>query len=229
MLGAIQKIFRGLGYDVVRTPNAYDFLKSRDVDLVLDVGANRGQYARSLREMGYSGRIHSFEPIKAVYDELSSGASPDAKWDVSNFAVGSAPGSADINVSRNTVYSSIHSSTPMIADFSYKSAVVRVETVQVITLDQFVKTDAKAIFLKIDTQGYEREVLMGARDLVSRCVGLQLELPVEHLYNNVWSFNDALAFVSDLGFVPAQFRMVNPLHDDKAAGIEFDCIFRRKR
>lgn len=72
-------------------------------------------------------------------------------------------------------------------------------------------------------------MLAGATQLLPRCVGLQLELPVEHLYENVWSFAEAVTQLDRLGFLPAQFRMVNPIHDDPASGIEFDCIFRRKR
>ncbi|MBY0509067.1 MAG: FkbM family methyltransferase, partial [Rhodospirillaceae bacterium] len=113
--------------------------------------------------------------------------------------------------------------------FSAHAGVVRVESVAVVALDGYDVGAAQAVFLKIDTQGYEREVLAGAGTLLKRCVGLQLELPIEHLYKDVWSFNEALAFVDNLGFVPAQIRMVNALHDDKASALEFDVIFRRKR
>jgi FkbM family methyltransferase len=212
-----------------RTPGAVDFLHSRDVDLVLDVGANSGQYGQSLRDHGYRGRIHSFEPIKAVYEDLTLAAAQDALWSTSQCAMGAADGSAEINVSDFTVFSSIRKSTALSAAFDSTSSVVRKETVKVVTLDSVDLGAARAVFLKIDTQGYEREVLAGAAQTLARCVGLQLELPVEHLYEDVWSFNEALRYVDALGFAPAQFRMVNPLHDDPAAGIEFDCIFRRKR
>ncbi|HMA11498.1 MAG TPA: hypothetical protein VKO83_06395, partial [Steroidobacteraceae bacterium] len=50
---------RMFGHEISRTPGQADFLRSRLVDLVLDVGANRGQYASGLRRQGYRGRIHS--------------------------------------------------------------------------------------------------------------------------------------------------------------------------
>ncbi len=227
--GVVQKFFHGFGYELSRTPNEQAFLSSRQVDLVLDVGANRGQYARGLRSQGYAGRIHSFEPIKAVYEKLAASAAGDPLWDVSNCAVGAAPGRADINVSDYTVYSSIRPTTDLGTSFSKHAGVVRVESVEVTTLDGYDVGAAQAVFLKIDTQGFEREVLAGAGALLKRCVGLQLELPIEHLYKDVWSFNEGLAFVDNLGFVPAQIRMVNALHDDKASALEFDVIFRRKR
>ncbi|MBY0511047.1 MAG: FkbM family methyltransferase [Rhodospirillaceae bacterium] len=111
--GVVQNFFHGFGYELSRTPHAQDFLSSRQVDLVLDVGANLGQYARGLRAQGYKGRIHSFEPIKAVHEKLAASAAGDAMWDVSNCAVGAAPGRADINVSDYTVYSSIRPTTAL--------------------------------------------------------------------------------------------------------------------
>lgn len=148
---------------------------------------------------------------------------------VTQCAVGAAPGTARINVLRNTVYSSIQPQTGMAAEFSGKSAVVATETVRVITLDELVDDPTSAIIQKIDTQGFEQQVLAGAAQLLPRCAGLQLELPVEYLYRNVWSFAEAVTHLDGLGFLPAQFHMVNPIHDDSASGIEFDCIFRRKR
>ncbi len=220
---------RAFGYELQKTPGQADFLNSRNVDLILDVGANRGQYARAMRRQGYKGRMISFEPVSAVFEQLSLHASRDRLWDAMHCAVGASAGVAEINVSRNTVYSSIRPQTSMSRDFSRRSAVVATEKVEVITLERFAADQARAIFLKIDTHGYEQEVLAGAGGMLDKCVGVQLELPVEHLYEGVWSFAEALHVMDDLGFVPAQFRMVNPLHDDPASGIEFDCIFRRKR
>ena len=224
---------RIMGFELTRTPSQSAFLRSRSVDLVLDVGANRGQYAKGLRKEGYRGRIQSFEPVSTVFAKLQTASARDANWHARHCAVGENAGIAEINVSKNTVYSSIRQQTTMSAEFSYKSAVVATESVAVISLDAIMSEPQNIgyqnIFLKIDTQGYEKDVLLGAVNVLKRCVGIQLELPVEHLYQDVWSFNDALLHMEALGFVPAQFRMVNPLHDDPASGIEFDCIFRQKR
>jgi FkbM family methyltransferase len=221
---------RLFGFQVsTATPDVVDFLAARQVDLVLDVGANRGQFARQLRRRGYRGRIHSFEPIRSVHAELARLAARDERWTVSHCAVGAARGTAQINVSRNTVYSSLRSQTPMSAEFSARSAVVSREEVRIITLDEIDTSDASAVFLKIDTQGYEKDVLAGANSCLAKCVGVQLEVPVEHLYNDVWTFAEAIRCMDELGFTPAQFHTVNLLHDDAVSAIEFDGVFRRKR
>lgn len=220
---------RFLGYECSKIASQGEFLLSRSVNLVLDVGANRGQYAQEIRKQGYKGRIHSFEPVSEMFRKLADLASKDAAWEVSHTAIGSAPGVVDINVTQNSVYSSIRRQSTMIADFSKKSAIVRTERVAVKPLDHLALSATDIVFLKIDTQGFEQEVLKGASNVLTQCVGVQLELPVEHLYDGVWSFSEAIHYMDELGFVPAQFRMVNPIHDDPVSGIEFDCIFRRKR
>ena len=197
---------RILGYECNKVASEADFLFSRGVNLVLDVGANEGQYGRGIRDQGYRGRIHSFEPISGVFEKLNRRVASDRQWNVSNFALGAEVGTAEINVTQNTVYSSIKPQSQMISDFSKKSVILGIETVKVEKLDNLEFDQNDVIFLKIDTQGFEREVLTGAKNMLSKCVGVQLELPSEHLYNNVWSFAEAVTFMDNLGFTPAQFR-----------------------
>lgn len=206
-----------------------EFFRSREIDLVIDVGANKGQYAKEIRKSGFKGQIISFEPVQETYNHLVKVSNRDKFWDVRKTGVGARSGTATINVSKNSVYSSFREQTSLAPEFSKKSAVVLTETVPVIALDDLDFGSAKSIFLKIDTQGYEQEVLSGAHKLLSRCEGVQLELPVEHLYADVWSFTEAVAYMDEAGFLPAHFQTVNPIHDDPSSAIEFDCIFRRKR
>lgn len=205
------------------------FLHSREIDLVLDVGANVGQYAKVLRGQGYAGRIRSFEPVGSAYAGLARAAATDTAWETHRTAVGAAIGTAVINVSQNTVFSSIKTTTDRAALFDGSSAVASTETVAVTTIDAAMAGDgARRVFLKIDTQGFERDVMAGAAASLARCAGLQLELPIEHLYHDVWSMREALDFVGDAGFVPAQVRFVAPLDGDPASAMELDWVFRRR-
>jgi len=86
------------GFDLVREPNALTFLAVHDVDLVIDVGANIGQYASGLRKRGYLGRIWSFEPIDTAFKQLQSAAKGDDRWMVTQTAVGAVRGEAILNV-----------------------------------------------------------------------------------------------------------------------------------
>lgn len=216
------------GMELLSGPSLFGFLQSRQVDLVLDVGANVGQYALGLRERGYHGLIRSFEPVSDVFARLAAAAAGDRNWRVARCALGAQAGVAQINVFRNSVFNSLKPQSGLGAAFGSGFDLARVEEVEVRTLDAVMADDpAQAIFLKIDTQGFEQEVLAGGRQLLKRCVGLQLELPVEHLYEGVWSLTEALEKMREAGFAPAQIRPVTSLQDDSVSAVEFDCVFRR--
>jgi FkbM family methyltransferase len=225
----LRRLLKRAGFTISRAPDLSDFLRSRNVDLILDVGANWGQFAIDLRRIGYSGRIISFEPIKSVFTELSSVMSKDPRWTGHNYAVGSQPGKGQINVSENTVFSSMLPLAKYAEQFDPKTTVTRTEEIDIVTLDDFIaEIEGSRPFLKIDTQGFERNVLMGASKSIHLFCGLQLELPIEQLYEGGWNLIDALSFLDGIGFVPAQMRPVSLMTDDPQSWIEIDCIFRRK-
>src|ERR1700684_2872446 len=105
-LHLIRRTLRRHGVDVrPATPNLRDFIEDRKIDLVLDVGANVGQFGTSLRNRGYRGKIISFEPLESEYKKLAVVAASDGNWEAHQFALGAASGDATINVSDNSVFS----------------------------------------------------------------------------------------------------------------------------
>ncbi|MBV9892011.1 MAG: FkbM family methyltransferase, partial [Rhizobacter sp.] len=94
------------GIEIQRQTTLGRFLVSHPIDLVVDAGANLGQFAQSIRRKGYSGRIWSFEPVSYVHAALARAAAGDARWSVSKLALGSVPGEATLNVSSNHTLSS---------------------------------------------------------------------------------------------------------------------------
>ena len=219
----------GALYQLKRTtPTLHDFLKSRNVDVVFDVGGNDGHFGLSLRQEGYQGLIVSFEPLRAAYDLLKARADQDGAWETHPVALGERPGKAVINVSKANVFSSLLDQRAAAVTFDANAASTRTEEVTVATLDQFAPTFAgRACFLKIDTQGYERQVLLGAKATLPMLQGVQLELPIIHLYAGVWGLPEALRFMLDRDFVVAQIHPVNMHGADPVSWVEADCIFRR--
>lgn len=217
------------GWELKRIPDAF-FIEVHEIDLVVDVGANRGQFARALRREGYRGRIVSFEPLEAPFAALSALASRDPLWTAVRTAVGAEPGEAGINVSLDTAFSSIKPIRDSGVETRHPGILVEHrEVVPVARLDDLLEAvPGWRVFLKIDTQGFEQEVLAGAPQTLERVEGMMLELPIEHLYSGVWSFVEALTSIERLGFVPAQFREVSAVVGDRASALELDSIFRRK-
>jgi FkbM family methyltransferase len=217
-----------LGLEFQRSTTLKRFLATHPIDLVIDAGANLGQFAELIRSKGYKGRIWSFEPVSGVFAALAAKAERDGRWRVSKLALGNAAGEAVINVSANHTLSSFLPASPKLASYDADAATVP-ETVRVETLDEVLKDDpATSIFLKIDVQGFEKQVLEGAAETLNRVHALYVELPVEQLYEGGWTFPEAIRYLDDLGFTPAQFRTVNSLPGDPASAVEFDCLFRRK-
>lgn len=212
-----------------RFPDLADFLAARQVAVVLDIGANRGQFGTALRKRGYRGQIVSFEPIEAVYREIEAVAARDGNWKTHHLALGAAPGRAVLNVSRDSEFSSMLDQSPAALRYHTETVVIGREQVSVACLDDIYAMPASgAVFLKVDTQGYERFVLDGAREVLRQVVGVQMELPIVHLYENSWSLTEALTYMDDAGFALAQVLPISWLKEDRVSAVEIDAVFRRK-
>lgn len=128
------------------------------VKVVFDVGANIGQSALSyLREFPQA-QIYSFEPVAATYRELAAAAKPFPRIHAYNLGMGRQPGKAVIQVNPVSSTSSIVRKRPE----------DQPESINIETIAGFA--DAHHIecidFLKVDTEGYDIEVLLGAERLL---------------------------------------------------------------
>jgi len=178
-------------------------LAKHEVDLVLDVGSADGGYGTSLRKFGYTGRIVSFEPLTAAYETLSATISADPLWTAQNVALGAAPGQATINVASNSTSSSLLPMLDAHRDAAPAIEYVAEEVVAVARLDDAAQEATKAArrpFLKVDTQGFEREVLAGGAETVAQCIGLQLELSFVPLYAGGMLVDEAVGWAYSQGF-----------------------------
>jgi FkbM family methyltransferase len=179
-------------------------MTSLGIDLTIDVGANRGQFGLEVRAAGYTGQILSIEPLAEPYRRLTQLAARDGRWVTVHSAVGMGTGSATINVAGNEGASS--SILPML-DLHARSApnarYVTVEHVRLETLDDLVQPhtgDSTGIFTKIDVQGFELQVLAGAKGTLSRSTMVQLEMSLLPLYETAPSYQEVLDFMARHGF-----------------------------
>lgn len=197
--------------------------------MVIDVGANVGEYALTLRSHGYHGRIISCEPLPTAFRRLSTRAASDPGWDALPIALGEEPGSLSLNVAGNLASSSF---LPMLDRHSRaepNSAYVSALPVEVRRLDVVVAPyldPASRPFLKIDVQGYEDRVLRGAGSLLDRFVGIQLEMSLVPLYANAPSMCALVDTLAQHGFALAA---VEPGFEDHATGrlLQIDGLFVR--
>jgi FkbM family methyltransferase len=174
-----------------------------NIDLVLDVGANRGQFARELRAAGYAKKIISFEPLASAYKELARAAAYDRQWETKNCAIGDFNGQIEINIAGNSFSSSIRPMLPSHLEALPVSAYVAREQVPISTLDTIfeqLNIDSNSIFLKIDTQGFEKNVLDGAQKSLQRIATLQLEMSLVQLYDGETLFVEMYQLLYGMGY-----------------------------
>ena len=176
------------GFDVTRDSFKHRFVyqvQYHGVRAVLDVGANTGQFGKLLRQSKFTGRIHSVEPLQSAYDVLAAAASGDPQWSVQRAAVSAEPGTLTMNVSGNSVSSSVLPMLETHASAAPSAQYVAQEEVPATTVDEIVTAqglDPESTLLKIDVQGYEREVLDGATKTLPSFRGVRTEMSLVPLY-----------------------------------------------
>lgn len=209
----IQRWLRRMGYDLHRHIPALSgdaqraaILRTLRIDLVLDVGANAGQFARSLRESDFSGRIVSFEPLESARRALLAASAGDDRWFVADrAAIGDRAGEIDVHVSANSVSSSALEMLDAHARSAPESRYVGVERVPLRRLDDIAAGHLMAdsrILLKIDTQGFEDRVLEGAAGILTRVSAIQIELSLVPLYSGQKLLPEMLHQLREAGFSP---------------------------
>jgi FkbM family methyltransferase len=202
------------------------------IDCVFDVGANVGNYGVFLREeVGYKGLIISAEPVHEYYQRAKLLANADGNWIVHNLALGSHSGRLLINVTKNIAFSSfLTPDTRHVPEMADRSVVTRTEEVDVVRFNEFLHgvragRSIGNIYLKLDTQGYDLEVIKGAGAAVADVRALQSEISVLPLYAEAPDYITAIRTLSDLGFHISGLFPVN--RDAQLRVIEFDCVMVR--
>lgn len=205
-------------------------LSAHSIDVVLDVGANVGQFGSELRRCGYEGLIVSFEPLSAARVGLKTAVGSDRLWKIAErAALGAVDGEVDLNIAGNSASSSVLPMLRRHSDAAPESVYVGSERVPLKRLDDLVQAhvnDSSRIFLKIDTQGYEDKVLEGARHTLQRAIGLCVELSFVPLYGGQLLYREMVPRLEALGF---ELWNVTPALIDESEGrlLQVDGTFFR--
>ncbi|MBN1385113.1 MAG: FkbM family methyltransferase [Elusimicrobia bacterium] len=236
---AINRILRyGFGYEIKKTEYLEDstfsyhlakLFKKLDICCVLDVGANEGGFGEFLRNnICYDGWLISFEPVRKLFDRLQIKTEKDPRWIAYNFALGSKIAEVEINVMKEHSFSSFltpdHS---VVTKFAEENKVDYKQVVTVKTLDSIIgmlraKCFINNVYLKMDTQGYDMEVIKGAEETLPSILALQTELALRRTYRNMPGYLDVLQTLNEKGFDITGMYPV--MRDASLSIIEFDCV-----
>lgn len=201
-------------------------LEDFGIDLVIDVGANEGQFGKRMRRI-YAGDMISFEPVSDAFAGLRLAAASDARWKTVQCALGSADTRAVINVTSHSVFSSLLPPNSYAASaFGAAQLDTHDEEIEVRRLDRmlaehYVDVGRRSMFLKMDTQGYDRQVFAGAGSLTHNIGVLQSEVSCRALYESMPHWTDAVALYEKSGFGIAGLF---PVSRDNHLVIEYDCV-----
>ncbi|MDB5482522.1 MAG: methyltransferase FkbM family [Caulobacteraceae bacterium] len=203
------------------------FFGEFEVDCVFDVGANAGQYAGLLREIGFRGPIISFEPIPELAEKLVQAARSDPHWYIEQVALDDQVKQVSFNVMASTFFSSLREPIEKLDEtFSELNVVERSVDMTTNVLDYYFEKYESRLgfcrpFLKMDTQGNDLAVARGAGDKLRKFVGIQSELAVKPLYKDQPDYREVLSFYGEKGFNLSAL-LQNHLHFPDL--VEVDCI-----
>ena len=237
---SFKKLFRRglrkIGFDLVRYSSKVHplarrmkLIESYKINHVLDVGANKGQYAARLRELGYMGKITSFEPTSDAYSGLYKVSKNDKLWSSYNYALGNETRKSTINIARNSYSSSLLGMLPRHVSSAPESEYITTENIEIKPLDDIfgdLVDIGENVYLKIDTQGYEDSVLRGAKKSLDQIATIQLEMSLVELYEGEMLFDEMYNKLHNMGY---QLVSLEPGFSDGGSGqlLQVDGIFHR--
>lgn len=229
-----------LGYHVGLRPPAADSLMGHlallfehlEINCVLDVGACRGEFAQRLRAKGFSGRIVSWEPVAENFRILQAQSDADSQWFVYDYALGAAETQQAMQLTnQSSLHSFLRANDYGQIHFGRQLEVTGVRQVPVRRLDQVFDQcldglGRPRVFLKTDTQGYDLQVIQGARACLDRILCLQCEAAVQPIYRDAPLYMDLIGELRDQGF---ELSGMFPVTIDRRMWlVEFDCVMVRR-
>ena len=199
------------------------------IDRVIDIGAHEGEYGDFLRwEVEFKGAIDLSEPVPEFADRLKAHAASDPLWSVHACALGRNPGEMAINVMVGPRYSSFRKPLRVeISEHDRRNTIAKAVVVPLTTLDaEFANMPhLRRTYLKLDTQGFDLEVLGGGQRTVSEIPALQTEISFKALYEGMPDYKESIAAFEQHGFAVADMFLVST--DGKQRALEFDCVMVR--
>jgi FkbM family methyltransferase len=217
------------GLSISRKHN--DFATSRrywidkiEPDLVIDCGANSGQWGSIIKKEFPKINLISFEPISIAFEALKSRTQKSEYWEAHQLALSAHSGSTRMQLASNGGMSTSLNRPSLHTHVHPEIRFTKGEEVAVTTLDQF-KFPAQKIFLKIDVQGHEADVLAGAVELMKSVVLIELESSFTPLYDSEIPHHELIAGLFRRGFIPLNFGNVH--QDSKGRIWQLDTLLVR--
>jgi len=218
----LKSFLHGFGLDLVTYRPFLELLPEWNIKTVLDVGANIGQFGVQLRQAGYRGHIVSFEPTREAFQRLQTRCRKDSSWEAVNMALGHETKSESVQIPSD---SRLTSFLPPLRDHNF----VKKEQLQITRLDEWLNQrslDLPKTCLKLDVQGFEKEILLGCGDFLCDFGAIIVELAFCKSYQGQAHAGEMINFLQSNGFsIWATRRGLWTPQGNRE--MEFDALFKR--
>jgi FkbM family methyltransferase len=222
-------LFRGAHPgELVRLSPHKDWITSAGIRTVVDVGGHTGQFASAIRALLPHAQIFSFEPLPDCLDRLTRRLSKRGNFRGFGVALGDRAGPGNLWRSSFSESSSMLPMADLHRDAFPWSARTVPEAVRMETLDSFLtELDLQpGVLLKLDVQGFEEKVLLGALRTLQEVQYVLVEVSFQPLYVGQASFHDVYGLLRSRGFGYA--GSLGQLHSPRDGSIlQADALFAR--
>ena len=199
----IKGVLRKFGYDVVKYHSFWDDVASpRNIQTILDIGANEGAFSTEMRKRFPTAKIYAFEPLHDCFLELEKRMAGDIAFKAWNIALGEEKGEATINRSSSHPSSSLLPMAGLHKKLYPESAEHTKETIDIERLDGVLKNEVftSPTLVKIDVQGFEAGVIRGGKEILNKCDIVVVENSFVTLYEGQALFGEIHDLLKELGF-----------------------------
>ena len=243
------ELFRRYYYDFDGNDSIKKVLKLAGINfdnlVIFDIGANVGQSVDRFRTFSKTAKIHSFEPNPVVFEKLKKKQTNDKNLECYNVGIGSEIGNLKFNIQPDSGASSFykmnidgdafklsntleakknHNLTTLKQNINFNTEI----DVTVKTLDSIFKDNIpdRVDLIKIDTQGYEEEVLLGASNILKKTLIVEAEVIFSDAYNKSASLKGIESILEKHGFILWDIPYIGKFADTAINRINFiDALF----
>ena len=168
--------------------------------------------------------------MKSAFIELKKNSKKYSLWETVNLGFGKEKSSEFLNISKNSVSSSISQVLETSTSVEPGTKFISREQIKLISLNEYLSNDEfrdKKIFVKIDTQGFEKNIILGTEKVKNKIQGFMVELSIVKLYTSEASVNEMIGLLNKLGF---ELWSIERGFSNKKTGqtLQVDAIFMNK-
>jgi FkbM family methyltransferase len=203
-------------------------INTEEKGVILDIGGSVGTTAVLYAAAFPSDRIYVFEPIRSSFEKLQQNTRKYSNISVVNKAIGNETGKKTIQLANRISSSSLFNlkGSGHEEGFGNSISYAGTEDIEITTLNKYLTPGISIRIMKIDVQGYEIEVLLGASDHLQNVDLIVVEVSNHDGYESAPKYYEVDRVIRENGFVISDLF---PNSKEKNQLLEWDIIYINKR